>query len=147
MDYEDKNWFKLDILWNLRKFADSNHGLEKSLSLWRASAGRHSMEVFFLLSANLRKFQDMRQTTACDCSCSYFSRISLLISHVVSYRQNGTYRPLLPDQHTFHEHLRALARSAVRVVIEEVMREELEQFLGAAWGESVRRIGSYEIPA
>lgn len=43
--------------------------------------------------------------------------------------------PLLPEQHTFHEHLRALTRDAVRVVIEEVMREELKQFLGAAWGE------------
>lgn len=41
----------------------------------------------------------------------------------------------LPDQHTFHEHLRALTRSAVRAVIEEVMREELKQFLGASWGE------------
>src|SRR5450759_3538937 len=40
-----------------------------------------------------------------------------------------------PDQHTFHEHLRALTRNAVRVVIEEVMPEELKQFLGAAWGE------------
>lgn len=39
-------------------------------------------------------------------------------------------------QQTFHEHLRALTRDAVRVVIEEVMREELKQFLGAAWGES-----------
>ena len=44
--------------------------------------------------------------------------------------------PQLPDQQAFHEHLRALTRSAVRVVIEEVMREELTQFLGAAWGES-----------
>ena len=43
--------------------------------------------------------------------------------------------PPLPEQQTFHEHLRALTRSAVRVVIEEVMREELKQFLGAAWGE------------
>jgi len=41
----------------------------------------------------------------------------------------------LPEQQTFHEHLRALTRDAVRVVIEEVMREELGQFLGAAWGE------------
>jgi putative transposase len=41
----------------------------------------------------------------------------------------------LPEQQTFHEHLRALTRNAVRVVIEEVMREELKQFLGAAWGE------------
>jgi len=41
----------------------------------------------------------------------------------------------LPEQHPFHAHLRALTRDAVRVVIEEVMREELQQFLGAAWGE------------
>jgi putative transposase len=41
----------------------------------------------------------------------------------------------IPDQQTFHEHLRALTRNAVRVVIEEVMREELKAFLGAAWGE------------
>jgi putative transposase len=44
--------------------------------------------------------------------------------------------PNFPDQQTFHEHLRTLTRKAVRVVIEEVMREELQAFLGAAWGES-----------
>jgi putative transposase len=33
----------------------------------------------------------------------------------------------LPDQQAFHEHLRALTRHAVRMVIEEVMREELKQ--------------------
>src|SRR5579885_3920757 len=43
--------------------------------------------------------------------------------------------PQVPDQQAFHEHLRALAQNAVRAVIEEVMREELTQFLGAAWGE------------
>src|SRR5260370_9081361 len=43
--------------------------------------------------------------------------------------------PPLPEQQPFHEHLRTLTRNAVRVVIEEVMREELKQFLGAAWGE------------
>src|SRR6059058_355138 len=43
--------------------------------------------------------------------------------------------PVLPQQQEFHQHLRTLARSAVRVVIEEVMREELDQFIGAAWGE------------
>jgi putative transposase len=48
-----------------------------------------------------------------------------------------------PDQHTFHEHLRALTRDAVRVVIEEVMREELGQFLGAAWGESTKERKGY----
>ncbi|GCE03471.1 hypothetical protein KDAU_08000 [Dictyobacter aurantiacus] len=51
--------------------------------------------------------------------------------------------PPLPDQHAFHEHLRALTRSAVRVVIEEVMREELEQFLGAAWGENMAERKEY----
>ncbi len=44
--------------------------------------------------------------------------------------------PVLPDQQLFHQYLRTLAQSAVRIVIETVMREELDQFLGAAWGES-----------
>src|SRR5712692_1597524 len=43
--------------------------------------------------------------------------------------------PLLPEQQEFHQHLRALAQSAVRVVLEVVMREELDAFIGAAWGE------------
>jgi putative transposase len=43
--------------------------------------------------------------------------------------------PLLPEQQEFHQHLRALAQSAVRVVLEVVMREELEAFIGVAWGE------------
>ena len=49
----------------------------------------------------------------------------------------------LPEQLTFHEHLRALTRSAVRVVMEEVMREELQQFLGAAWGECTPKRKGY----
>src|SRR5438105_9604915 len=44
--------------------------------------------------------------------------------------------PLLPEQQEFHQHLRTLAQSAVRTVIELVMREELDAFIGAAWGES-----------
>src|SRR5579864_7856937 len=43
--------------------------------------------------------------------------------------------PILPDQQEFHQYLRALAQSVIRVVIETVMREELDQFIGAAWGE------------
>jgi putative transposase len=43
--------------------------------------------------------------------------------------------PVLPEQHVFHQYLRTLAQSAVRIVIETVMREELDQFIGAAWGE------------
>ncbi len=41
----------------------------------------------------------------------------------------------LPEQQEFHQHLRTLAQSAVRTVIELVMREELDAFIGAAWGE------------
>ncbi|HEU5227262.1 MAG TPA: IS256 family transposase [Ktedonobacteraceae bacterium] len=56
----------------------------------------------------------------------------------VSKNQRTTSNPDLvaDERQNFHEHLRALTRQAVRVVIEEVMREELTQFLGAAWGES-----------
>jgi putative transposase len=46
-------------------------------------------------------------------------------------------------EQTFQDHLRTLTRNAVRVVIEEVMREELKQFLGAAWGESTPRRKGY----
>ena len=49
----------------------------------------------------------------------------------------------VPEQHTFHEHLRELTRSAVRVVIEEVMREELKQFLDAEWGECTPKRKGY----
>ena|SRR5260221_14556539 len=50
--------------------------------------------------------------------------------------------PPLPEQQEFHQHLRALAQSAVRTVVELVMREELDAFIGAAWGEcSPRRKG------
>jgi putative transposase len=42
--------------------------------------------------------------------------------------------PGLPEQQEFHQHLRALAQSAVRTVLELVMREELDAFIGAAWG-------------
>ena len=43
--------------------------------------------------------------------------------------------PPLPEQQEFQQHLRALAQSAVRTVLELVMREELDAFIGAAWGE------------
>jgi transposase-like protein len=50
--------------------------------------------------------------------------------------------PELPEQHVFHQHLRHLAQSAVRIVIEAVMREELDAFIGAVWGErSLKRTG------
>ena len=43
--------------------------------------------------------------------------------------------PELPEQEAFRQHLRRLALSAVQVLIEQVMREELEQCIGASWGE------------
>jgi transposase-like protein len=49
--------------------------------------------------------------------------------------ESSSSTPVLPQEQEFHQHLPALARSAVRVVIEEVMREELDQFLGVGWGE------------
>ncbi len=43
--------------------------------------------------------------------------------------------PVVPEQEEFRQHLRQLAVSAVQVLIEQVMREELEQCIGASWGE------------
>ena len=41
----------------------------------------------------------------------------------------------MPEEPEFRQHLRALAVSAVRVLIEKVMCEELDQCVGAEWGE------------
>jgi putative transposase len=54
----------------------------------------------------------------------------------------------MPEELEFRQRIRNLAVSAMRVVLEEVMREELEQCLGAAWGECIPerkgyRNGSY----
>jgi len=43
--------------------------------------------------------------------------------------------PALPDQQTFRQYLRELARNAIRVVLEGVMREELDALIGVGWGE------------
>jgi putative transposase len=43
--------------------------------------------------------------------------------------------PIASDQEEFRQHLRRLAVSAVQVLLEQVMREELEQCIGASWGE------------
>jgi putative transposase len=44
--------------------------------------------------------------------------------------------PPLPDQQEFRQHLRDLARVAMRVMLEDVMREELDVLIGVGWGES-----------
>ncbi len=43
--------------------------------------------------------------------------------------------PVLPEQEDFRQYLRRLAVSAIQVLIEQVMCEELEQCIGASWGE------------
>jgi len=43
--------------------------------------------------------------------------------------------PPLPDQQTFQQYLRELARGAIRVVLEDVMCEELDALIGVGWGE------------
>ncbi len=43
----------------------------------------------------------------------------------------------------FHQYLRAEIRHATRTVMEAIMREELSQFLGAAWGESTAQRKGY----
>ena len=48
----------------------------------------------------------------------------------------GQSAPALPDQDEFRQHLRELARSAIRVLLEDVMREELDALIGVGWGES-----------
>src|SRR5260370_23289073 len=47
--------------------------------------------------------------------------------------ESSSYQEVV--QKAFHQHLREQIRGAVQVVMEEIMREELTQFLGAQWGE------------
>ena len=42
---------------------------------------------------------------------------------------------LLPGQAEFAQHLKALARTGLRILLEDVMNEELTALLGAGWGE------------
>jgi putative transposase len=52
------------------------------------------------------------------------------------HRPSESSASRMPSQADFHQYLRTQIRQATRVVMEEVMREELEGFVGAAWGES-----------
>lgn len=57
---------------------------------------------------------------------------------------SNTASPQRLGPETFHQYLRAEIREATRMVMEEIMREELSHFLGAAWGESTaERKGFY----
>ncbi len=49
--------------------------------------------------------------------------------------------PLKPED--FHQYLRAEIRDATRMVMEEIMREELSHFLGATWGERTAQRKGY----
>jgi putative transposase len=51
--------------------------------------------------------------------------------------------PALLRQRAFHQHLRELARGAIRVVLEGVMREELDALIGVGWGVSSPRRKGY----
>lgn len=44
--------------------------------------------------------------------------------------------PALPEQQAFQQYVRELARAGLRMVLEGVMREELDALIGAAWRES-----------
>src|SRR5215470_1630733 len=56
--------------------------------------------------------------------------------HETASGESSILDPLLPEQQEFHQHLRTLAQSAVRTVLALVMHQELDAFIGAAWGES-----------
>ena len=51
--------------------------------------------------------------------------------------------PPLPNQQTFQQYLRELARSAIRVVLEGVMCEELDARIGVGWGDSIPKRKGY----
>jgi Transposase, Mutator family len=48
----------------------------------------------------------------------------------------GQSAPALPTPQQFQQHLRELARGAIRIVLEDVMREERDALIGVGWGES-----------
>jgi transposase-like protein len=50
---------------------------------------------------------------------------------------------VLPEQEDFRQYLRRLAVSAIQVLIEQVMCEELEQCIGASWGECTPKRRGY----
>jgi putative transposase len=48
----------------------------------------------------------------------------------------GPSAPGLPSQQEFQQYLRELARGAIRIVLQDVMREELDALIEVGWGES-----------
>ncbi len=50
-------------------------------------------------------------------------------------RTSESSAPSMPAPEEFHQYLRAQIRDATRIVMEEVMQEELGRFVGAGWGE------------
>jgi putative transposase len=56
-------------------------------------------------------------------------------SEVSTQESSSPTLPEQEEQEQFRQYLRRLAVSAVQVLIEQVMREELEQCIGASWGE------------
>ncbi|GHO79495.1 IS256 family transposase [Ktedonobacter sp. SOSP1-85] len=56
---------------------------------------------------------------------------------IISASETSTPQPpnVMPEQEDFRQHLRHLAVSAVQVLLEQTMLEELERCIGASWGE------------
>ena len=54
----------------------------------------------------------------------------------------GQFAPALPDQDEFRQHLRELARGAIRVVLEDVMRSDTSDTTAENWARPVRHRSS-----
>ena len=59
----------------------------------------------------------------------------LPVLHYTTIGMASKRAPPLPDQQTFRQYLRELARGGIRVVLEDVMCEELNALIGVGWGE------------
>ena len=60
-----------------------------------------------------------------------------------SQATEGQGTPSLPNEQEFRQYLRHMALSAVRAILEHVMCEEIEQCVGAAWGECTEERKGY----
>lgn len=67
--------------------------------------------------------------------------------HATTTPKSGATPDILPSDQSkpldFYQSLRAEIRAATRTVMEEIMRKELSQFLGASWGERTTQRKGY----
>jgi putative transposase len=71
----------------------------------------------------------LKRSVLCLCLRTSLSHRNLRFQH------RSQCHPSCPSREEFRQHLRHLAVSAVQILIEQVMREELEQCIGASWGQ------------